>query len=170
VKKVIITLVVIAFMAAFVSSTYAGSPIVQQVTGGGWIIAHNVCGGEESKKTFGFNAAERPDGTFVGNVEYVEHNPFGGEDHGYPHVHGFEITNLVITPDGTIAYIYGNCWLNGDKEIRAFEVTVMDVGEPGTLDTFAIWIPSLNYYAWHDLGFSDPEHGGGNIQIHVFES
>lgn len=167
-KKVIIALVVIAFAAAFVSSAYAKSPIVQQVTGGGWIMAANMCEGEEAKKTFGFNAAERPDGTFVGNVEYVEHGPFGGEDHGYPHVHGFEITNLEI--DGNIATIYGNCWLNGDKgTIRTFKVTVMDVGEPGTYDTFGIQIPSINYYVWDELGFSDPEHGGGNIQIHVPE-
>ncbi len=166
-KKVLLAIAVVSLMAILVSSAYAASPIVQQVTGGGWFVG---CLG--TKCTFGFNAEENPAGEFKGDVEFVDHGD------GYPHVHGYEITALTVNEN--TATIVGNCWLNGDKDtIREFTVVVTDVGEPGTgtYDTFSLSIPSIGYYTIGELGFPIPgfpippegdEHGGGNIVIHVY--
>ena len=164
-KTILVSFVLLLAVTLLVPIAFAEKPIIQQVTGGGWFLAGNNCNPEEiSKKTFGFNAEDRGDGVFTGNVEYDEHNPWGDFDHGYPHVHGYEITSLFIS--GTTATIEGNCWINGDKDtVRAFTVVVTDVGEPGTYDTFSISIPSIPYSASGQLGF--PDNGGGNIQIHV---
>ncbi len=157
--------------------TFAEKPIIQQVTGGGWFLAANNCSPEISKKTFGFNAEDRGDGVFTGNVEYDEHDPWGPGfgfpefDHGFPHVHGYEIDSLLIT--GNTAVIIGQCRLNGFPGPYGFRVTVVDNGEPGTEDTFSIRIStgipysdsSMFYSASNELGF--PDNGGGNIQIHV---
>ncbi len=163
-KTVLISFVLLSAMTLLVPMAFAEKPIVQQVTGGGWFLAGTTCNPTEiSKKTFGFNAEDRGDGVFTGNVQFDEHDPFGGFDHGYPHVHGYEITSLVIV--GTTATIMGICRLNGDNTPRAFTVIVTDVGEPGTYDTFHIIIPSISYETQGQLGF--PDNGGGNIQIHV---
>ncbi len=161
-KKMLLTIAVFAALAFLVSSAFAASPIVQQVTGGGWFVG---CLG--TKCTFGFNAEENPEGELKGNVEFCDHGDGG------PHVHGFEITGLAVSEN--TATIMGNCWLNGDRDtILQFTVVVTDVGEPGTgtLDTFQISL-SNGYFTSGELGFpidpSDTEHGGGNIVIHVFE-
>ena len=144
-------------MILLVPMAFARTPIVKQVTGGGWIL-YAPCGEEESKKTFGFNAEELEDGTLRGNVQYVDHGT------GYPHVHGYEITELTII--GNEAWIRGICRLNGDKTPRFFEVHVIDEDEPGKYDWFSITIGSISYWAGAELGFPDDAGGGGNIQIH----
>lgn len=168
-KKIVISLVVVAFAAILISSAYAASPIVQQVTGGGWFIS--ICSG--NKCTFGFNAQENPEGELKGNVEFVDHGPVDGFDKGFPHVHGYEITALTVTE--TTATIEGECRLNGYPGPFPFIVYVEDNGEPGTYDWFRIQIYNLpaelglwdNYYgAQGELGF--PDNGGGNIQTHVW--
>jgi len=141
-------------MALLVPMAFASSPIVKKVTGGGWILRCTTY-----KCTFGFNAEELEDGTLRGNVEYVDH------EHGYPHVHGYDITALRITDHE--AWIDGICRLNGDNTPREFWVHVHDEGEPGKHDVFRIEIPSIGYDSGHEeLGFPGDRGGGGNIQIH----
>jgi len=152
-------------LALLVPTVFAPTPIVQQVTGGGWILALATCQGTEvSKKTFGFNAEELEDGTLRGNVQYVDHGEFGDYKKGYPHVHGYDITGLTII--GNQAWINGTCRLNGDNTPRPFHVYVRDEDEPGKHDWFEINIPSIPYGAGAELGFPDDAGGGGNIQIH----
>ncbi len=168
-KKVLLAIAVFALIAMLVPLAYAEKPIIQQVTGGGWFI--DECP-PANKCTFGFNAEDRGDGVFTGNVEFVDHGPnaLEGTDKGWPHVHGYDITSLVVS--GKFATIEGVCRLNGDPGPFSFRVIVEDNGEPGTLDRFRIelWtlgFGSMFYQAQGELGFTDPEHGGGNIVIHV---
>ena len=163
-KAITVSFALLSMMALLVPIAFApsprSSPIVQQVTGGGWILRCTTY-----KCTFGFNAEELEDGTLRGNVEYVDHGPFGGYDKGYPHVHGYEITALTI--NDRIANIEGICRLNGDNTPREFFVHVHDEGEPGKYDVFKIVIPSIDYDSGHrELGFLGDAGGGGNIQIH----
>jgi hypothetical protein len=153
-KTIIASFVLLSILALLVPMAKAATPIVQQVTGGGWILD---CHGD--KCTFGFNAEQLEDltGPLRGNVEYVDHGT------GYPHVHGYEIDSLTIV--GNQATITGKCRLNGDLGPYDFTVVVVDNGEPGTHDTFWIYISGVNYLASGELGF--PDNGGGNIQIHV---
>jgi len=159
-KTIIVLFVLLSMVALLVPMVFAASqsPIVKQVTGGGWILAP-VCTGNDAKKTFGFNAEELADGTVRGNVEYVDHFT------GYPHVHGYEIDTLTIV--GNQATITGMCRLNGDPGPYAFTVVVRDVDEPGKHDWFEIHIPSIPYDAGAELGFDLEAGGGGNIQIHI---
>jgi hypothetical protein len=154
-KTIIVSFVLLSILALLVPMAKAATPIVQQVTGGGWILD---CHGD--KCTFGFNAEQLEDltGPLRGNVEYVDHGT------GYPHVHGYEITALTIT--GNTAVIEGICRLNGDNTPRAFTVHVIDEDEPGKHDWFEIWIDSIGYHAGAELGFPHDAGGGGNIQIH----
>jgi len=152
-------------LALLVPMAFAPTPIVQQVTGGGWILVRATCRGkEESKKTFGFNAVELENGKFRGNVQYVDHGAWADYEKGYPHVHGYDITDLTIV--GNEAEIWGICRLNGDRTQRAFYVRVIDEDEPGKHDWFEIEIPSISYWAGAELGFPEEAGGGGNIQIH----
>jgi hypothetical protein len=164
-KIALISVALLSMMALMAPIVFAPTPIVQQVTGGGWILAKATCQGKEiSKKTFGFNAEELEDGTLRGNVEYVDHGAFDGYDKGFPHVHGYDITALTIV--GNEARIKGICRLNGDNTPRIFYVNVTDVDEPGKYDWFSIYIPSIPYYAGAELGFPEDRGGGGNIQVH----
>ena len=149
----------VLLLASLVPMVLATKPIVQQVTGGGWYIG---CNG--NKCTFGFNAEQLEDGSFKGNVEFVDHGPVDGYDKGYPHVHGYDITDLAVSE--TSAEIWGTCRLNGDNGPYDFYVYVEDNGEPGTYDWFYIAIPGIGYESGGELGF--PDNGGGNIQIHVW--
>ena len=164
-KTIIASFVLLSIATLLAPMAIAATPIVEQVTGGGWYFS--ACDG--NKCTFGFNAEQLADGTWRGNVEFVDHGPQPAYDtlRGYPHVHGYEITNVEVTP--TAATIWGNCRLNGDNGPYAFRVDVTDVGEPGTLDTFEIQVfglPGGDYISLGELGFTIPEHGGGNIQTH----
>ena len=152
-----VSIALLLMLAPQVQTAFAAAPIVQQVTGGGWIL-YTPCGGEESKRAFGFNAKQLEDGTLRGNVQYVDHGT------GYPHVYGYEITGLTIT--GNQAQIWGIWRLNGDKTPRGFYVKVIDVDEPGKHDWFEISIPSIGYWAGAELGFPGDAGGGGNIQVH----
>ncbi len=133
-----------------------------------------------NKCTFGFNAEENPAGNLKGNVEFVDHGPEDGFDHGWPHVHGYDIIALEVLPDTGategVANIWGICRLNGDENTYYFYVHVHDNGEPGTYDTFYIALYTTEadalaansnffYSAGGQLGF--PDNGGGNIQVHV---
>lgn len=152
----------VAEQTPIVQTVAKKTPIVQQVTGGGWILGD--CGGEY-KKTFGFNAEELEDGTFRGNVEYVDHDiNYRTAEGKQLNVHGYEITGLVI--DGNKAEIWGACRLNGDNTRRDFYVQVLDRDEPGKHDYFSIEIPSLGYWRGAELGFPYEAGGGGNIQVH----
>jgi len=165
-KAIPVSFALLSMLTLLVPMVFAPTPIVKQVTGGGWILAQATCKGKEvSKKTFGFNAEELEDGTLRGNVEYVDHGAWDDYEKGYPHVHGYEITGLTI--NGKEAWIQGFCRLNGDPGPYAFEVHVIDEDEPGKHDWFEISIdPPINYFVAAELGFPDDAGGGGNIQIH----
>ncbi len=164
-KTILLSFALLSMMALLVPMTFAAtSPIVKQVTGGGWILDED-CSGNPDKKTFGFNAEELADGTLRGNVEFVEHGPFGGQERGYPHVHGYTITAITFLSDKE-AWIYGICRLNGDNTPREFAVHVIDQDEPGKHDWFGISIPSIGYDVGAELGFPGDAGGGGNIQVH----
>jgi len=164
-RVALISFALVSMMALLAPMVFARTPIVQQVTGGGWILTRATCQGKDvSKKTFGFNAEELEDGTLRGNVEYDDHGAWNGYEKGYPHVHGYEITGLKI--DGNQAWIKGVCRLNGDPGPYAFEVHVEDIDEPGKYDYFRISIPAIEYWAGAELGFPEDRGGGGNIQIH----
>lgn len=162
-KTIIVSFVLLSITALLVPMAIAATPIVEQVTGGGWYLSE--CDG--NKCTFGFNAQQLEDGTWKGNVEFVDHGPQPDydTDRGYPHVHGYDITNVEVTE--TTADIYGVCRLNGDNGPYNFHVYVEDVGEPGTYDYFRIQVFGLtggDYISQGQLGF--PDNGGGNIQTH----
>jgi hypothetical protein len=161
-KTIIVSFVLLSIMALLVPIAFAAKPIVQQVTGGGWILN---C--EGNKCTFGFNAEQLDslvDGELRGNVEFVDHGT------GAPHVHGYEITGLTVTP--TTATIDGTCRLNEDDRELSFRVYVEDNAEPGKHDVFEITVfqyysDGKDYFAGNELGFPLEAGGGGNIQIHV---
>ena len=157
-KLFLVSFALLSISALMVPMAFAATPIVKQVTGGGWILDVD-CSGNTAKKTFGFNAEELEDGTLRGNVEFVDHGT------GYPHVHGYEITAITFITDKDV-WIYGICRLNGDNTPREFQVHVTDVDEPGKHDWFGIAIPSIGYDVGAELGFPGEAGGGGNIQVH----
>jgi hypothetical protein len=153
-RKILVGLVLMSMLALLVPMAIAKTPIVEQVTGGGWILYG--CAGE-SKKTFGFNVAELEDFSLKGKLQYVDHGT-------KMNVHGYEILGLIIT--GDTAEFWGNCRVNG-KDGYIFFVSVVDADEPGKHDYFYIAVNiSGGYSAGAELGFPDEAGGGGNIQIH----
>lgn len=110
-----------------------------QVTGGGWVNA--------SRSSFGFNAHRSPNGTSATGVVTYQDKLAGVR------ITSTSITSVVIT--GTSATIIGRANVNGlAVDLR---VEIIDLGEPGSSDSFEIFAGS---YA--SGGILD----GGNIQIH----
>lgn len=127
-------------------------------TGGGWIASpikpqmkKNDKAPANNKATFGF-VAHYADGATKpsGNLQYTDH--VSGMN-----VHG-NVTMLSVDKTTMTATFKGIAKVDGMDGI-AYEVTVVDNGEPGKTDTFAIYIPAMHYLASDTLG-------GGNIQIH----
>ena len=120
------------------------------VTGGGWIVTSSGV-----KATFGVSGGTKGS-NFWGTLNYIDHNT------GL-HVHSTAVTAYAQDPSNPNGRVISYDVSIGGTAGAAV-VTVVDNGEPGTHDTFAISL-SNGYTASGELGGSDP--GGGNIQIHT---
>jgi hypothetical protein len=121
-----------------------------KITGGGWITGTP----SGAKGTFGVSGGIRR-GSYWGHLTYIDHG--AGLKVESTSVTGFQLdpsnpNRATITYDVTINGVAGTA-----------TVTVVDNGEPGANDTFAITL-STGYSAGGSLGGSGP--GGGNIQVH----
>lgn len=115
-----------------------------KVTGGGSIAS--ASGGEAG---FGFRVKANNGGVPAGGLLYVDESA------------GIEVSNASfhqLTINGTQAEFSGTALVNGVS--RPFRVTVSDMGEPGTADTFSIEVLGPGGYA--DSGTLT----GGNVQVH----
>ncbi len=116
------------------------------VTGGGFITGTP----SGAKGNYGVAGGIKNDGTLWGHLEYIDHGPNG------PKVHGTGVTKYAIL-SSTTREIDGLAQVNG-MDGFTYKVVVTDNGEPGTNDSFAIYL-SNGYWAGGKLG-------GGNIKIH----
>jgi hypothetical protein len=114
------------------------------VTGGGWIT-----GPTSGKANFGV-AGGIKQGAFWGHLTYIDHGPGG------PQVKGTGVTAYSVT-NPTTRHIEGTAQVNGQDGFT-YQVDVVDNGEPGRNDQFALHLSS-NYAASGTLD-------GGNIQLH----
>lgn len=123
---------------------------IGNVTGGGWIPSPKPVG-KNSKATFGF-VAHYIDGAAIpsGNLQY-------NDDAAGLKLHG-NVTTLSVDKTTMTATFSGAAKVNGVDGYE-YKVTVVDNGEPGKTDTFAIDIFAIPYTGNGTLG-------GGNIQIH----
>ena len=113
-------------------------------TGGAWIISNDVT----DKATLGFNVGVAPDGSFSGQLQFVDHGVNVS-------VKSTSITTFFSA--ACTALFEGTADVNGVSG-SPFQVFVTDVDEPGSgRDTFTI---TLDSYANSGL------LGGGNIQVH----
>lgn len=132
-------------------------PTGGNVTGGGSIVSpitpppKKGNAAPNNKATFGF-VAHYADGATIpsGNLQYTDH--VSGMN-----VHG-NVTALSVDKATMTAIFSGTAKVNG-VDGYAYTVTVVDNGEPGKSDTFAINIPGVPYTASGTLT-------GGNIKIH----
>jgi len=136
---------VLAGVVLISGSPQAGTPgggSDDMVTAGGFITVNG------SRGNFGLNARDPSDPS--GHVNYVDH-AIG------LHVRSTDITSYTIV-NATTRQIEGTAVLN-DGTTVTFVVIVMDLGEPGTADTFSISLSS-GYAASGTLV-------GGNVKIHT---
>ncbi len=120
------------------------------VTGGGWILTSSGV-----KATFAVSGGTKGS-DFWGTLNYIDHNT------GL-HVRSTAVTGYAHDPANANGRVITYDVLIGDTAGAAV-VTVVDNGEPGAHDTFAITL-SNGYTASGELGGSRP--GGGNIQLHT---
>lgn len=122
------------------------------VTGGGKITVPAASSkGKNNIASFGFVAHYADSATIPsGNMQYTDQ--VSGMN-----VHG-NVTTLSVDETTMTAVFSGTAKVNG-VDGYAYTVTVVDNGEPGKADTFAISIPAMSYSASGTLS-------GGNIQIH----
>ncbi len=119
------------------------------ITGGGWLEI------EGNKRTFGFVAQVQRNGSLKGSLEYQRHGL------------GFNVKSYAIdwvyAPNLSEGYFSGWATINGAGSYR-FYAMVLDSGEPGRGDYFALWV----YDGSSDLVFADWGYlSGGNIVIHA---
>lgn len=120
------------------------------VTGGGWIVTASGV-----KATFAVSGGTKS-GDFWGTLNYIDHNTG-------MHVHSTAVTAYAHDPSNPNGRVISYDVSIGGSSGAAV-VTVVDNGEPGAHDTFAISL-SNGYTASGELGGSRP--GGGNIQLHT---
>jgi hypothetical protein len=115
------------------------------VTGGGWITGTP----SGAKGNFGV-AGGIKQGAFWGHLTYIDHGTNG------PQVKGTGVTAYTVV-NATTRHIEGTAQVNGQDGFT-YQVDVVDNGEPGRNDQFALHLSS-NYAASGTLD-------GGNIQLH----
>jgi hypothetical protein len=114
------------------------------VTGGGWIV------GTPSGARANFAVAGGvKDGGFWGHLNYIDHGLNG------PKVKGTGVTGYGVI-DATTRWIAGTAEVDGQP--GTYRVEVLDAGEPGRADRFALKL-SNGYTATGELS-------GGNLQLH----
>jgi hypothetical protein len=112
------------------------------VTGGGWILGPTGT----NRVSFGFEAKANPNGLHA-TCTVIDHATLA-------QIKCQSIDSLVVA--GTHATFTGDATVNGTS--TSYRIDVVDLGEPGSLDTFAIHLG--NGYA------ASGRLMGGNIQIH----
>ena len=113
------------------------------VTGGGWIVGPTGT----NRVSFGFEAKANPNGLHA-TCTVIDHATLA-------QIKCQTIDSLVVS--GTHATFTGTATMNGTS--THYQIDVDDLGEPGSLDTFAIHLGN-GYSASGPLM-------GGNIQIHT---
>ncbi|HEX6882488.1 MAG TPA: post-COAP-1 domain-containing protein [Planctomycetota bacterium] len=126
------------------STAMSGAQEVDKVTAGGWIT------GTPSGARASFGVVARDPATPSGNLNFVDHGD------GI-HVKSESITSYTIV-DATTRRIEGTASIDGMSGFT-FTATLVDAGEPGTADSFALTLSS-GYSASGTLQ-------GGNVQIHA---
>jgi hypothetical protein len=119
-----------------------------KITNGGWFVASN-----RDRASFGGNARVDADGSVEGEQEYLDHGPAQARN-----VHSIEFTATTCSDDLTMATIFGTATVDGSGTF-AFRIDVIDMGEPGSNDSYGI-IMSDGYASGQHLLL------GGNVQIH----
>ena len=120
-----------------------------QISDGGWIIALNT-----DTATFGGNAKVSLSGAASGQQEYHDHGPLQPLT-----VNTIDVQAVVCTGSPIRASLFGNAAVNGSGSFE-YEIDLQDNGEPGTNDTYRIFIPAAPY----ESGVQKLR--GGNVQIH----
>src|SRR5439155_1964590 len=134
--------------SAHADITCAGPPPPGKdfVTGGGWITGTP----SGAKGNFGV-AGGIKHGAWWGHLSYIDHGPDGAR------VKGTGVTSYVVV-NATTRHIEGNAQVNGTDGFT-YTVDVVDNGEPGRNDSFALTL-SNGYRASGTLA-------GGTIQLHA---
>lgn len=118
------------------------------ITGGGWMEISSY------RRTFGFVAQVQRNGTIKGSLEYQQH-ALGVNLKSYA-------MDWVYAPSTSEGYFSGWATINGTGLYR-FYAAVLDDGEPGRGDFFALWVyTSDGSMVFADWGYLE----GGNILIH----
>jgi hypothetical protein len=118
------------------------------INNGGRITALNT-----DTATFGGIARVSSSGVTSGNEEYQDHGPIQPMN-----VNALTVEAVICSDDRTSAEIYGQASVDGDGEYE-YRIRVHDGGEPGTDDTYGIFIPGVLYNS------GEQQLEGGNVQI-----
>ena len=103
--------------------------------------------------TFGGQARVSSTGEASGNQEYQDHGPLQPMN-----VNTLNVQRVICSEDRTSAELYGETAVDG-AGMHQYRIRLHDDGEPGTLDTYGITIPSVGYAS------GDQTLEGGNVQI-----
>jgi hypothetical protein len=124
--------------------------VVDFGTYGGWITAANG-----DKANFGGNVHVSELLIATGQEEYQDKGPMQPMN-----VHSINVLAVLCTTitGGMQASIYGRATIDGAGSYP-YRITVKDMGEPGTNDTYSILL-SNGYYS------GEQKLAGGNVQIH----
>src|SRR5688572_989276 len=120
-----------------------GDPANDRITGGGWIL--NDAG---KKCTFSVGGAIK-NGVPWGHLNFIDH-----ETGMHVKAHTMMSYTMINTNERRMQ---GHCTINGEGDY-GFTVFAADNGEPGSKDTFHLFIQTM-YHAGGKLG-------GGNLQLH----
>ncbi len=119
------------------------------ITGGGKIFQ------DGTKRTFGLEAKVKSNQTVQGNLEF--------HDHALGLIVNSTDVLWIYAPNSSVGYFSGTCTMNGQAGYTYF-VELHDLGEPGTNDSFSIWVfDSTNTVVYSSGGGLA---AGGNINIH----
>jgi hypothetical protein len=119
-----------------------------KINDGGHITALN---GDDA--TFGGNAKVSSTGDSSGQQTYQDHGPLTPMN-----VKALTVDGVICSDDRTTAELAGTASVNGDGEYE-YRIKLHDEGEPGTGDTYSMFIPTLGYYS------GEQTLDGGNVQI-----
>jgi hypothetical protein len=73
-------------------------------------------------------------------------------------VHTIDVQAVICSEDGTSASLFGNATVDGVGSYE-YRIDLTDAGEPGSDDTYGIFIPGVPY----NSGMQTLQ--GGNVQI-----
>jgi hypothetical protein len=125
-------------------------------TSGGYVVTD-----AGRKANFGVHGGCK-NGGFWGHLNFVDHAT------GY-HVNSVEIT-AYVAPFGTDVPVRDVCGIAStnhpsDPEYQYFRTRLMDNGEPGGLDQFALKLENGYWLTQRELGTAKP--GAGNVRLHA---